>query len=370
MEHFAPRPADQVAGGDALGTARTLGPETPAGRGGGSGGCGGSERAVPCAHPDGRAAALEPHRTETNENQTETKVNKSETRTRTQKKPNPNQTPKQTQPQTIPPHRSLFPTNARLTYALQNDKRKRNHCDRDRGQTPGKLIQRRSGFLLRAPIKAPRNGSGVRRRDGRVGAGDAGPPAGCGRSALRCRGTARWSGRTGALRRLCGARPCRELPQPGRDPGPSVPRSAAPRGAATAPHRSAQPRAGSEAQGAPGVGARPDITVRTGLCGERKNKQTGKDGKRMENSRGSGRRLRYLPKEVVFAVKLAFSRKAFLCQIAFTFTALNTLHMPSPVQYIQQEPVQDWPFAACTVNHCLWLFLRVGYRRPRWQAKN
>lgn len=69
---------------------------------------------------------------------------------------------------------------------------------------------------------------------------------------------------------------------------------------------------------------------------------------------------RYLPKEVVFAVKLAFSRKAFLCQIAFTFTALNTLHMPSPVQYIQQKPVQDWPFAACTVNHCLWLFLRAG----------
>lgn len=32
MEHFAPRPADQVAGGDALGTARALGPETPAGR--------------------------------------------------------------------------------------------------------------------------------------------------------------------------------------------------------------------------------------------------------------------------------------------------------------------------------------------------
>lgn len=73
-----------------------------------------------------------------------------------------------------------------------------------------------------------------------------------------------------------------------------------------------------------------------------------------------GRGVRYLPKEVVFAVKLAFSRKAFLCQIAFTFTALNTLHMPSPVQYIQQKPVQDWPFAACTVNHCLWLFLRVG----------
>ena len=71
-------------------------------------------------------------------------------------------------------------------------------------------------------------------------------------------------------------------------------------------------------------------------------------------------RVRYSPKEVVFAVKLAFSRKAFLCQIAFTFTALNTLHMPSPVQYIQQKPVQDWPFAACTVNHCLWLFLRAG----------
>lgn len=75
---------------------------------------------------------------------------------------------------------------------------------------------------------------------------------------------------------------------------------------------------------------------------------------------GGGTTTRYLPKEVVFAVKLAFSRKAFLCQIAFTFTALNTLHMPSPVQYIQQKPVQDWPFAACTVNHCLWLFLRAG----------
>lgn len=87
MEHFAPRPADQVAGGDALGTARTLGPETPAGRGGGSGGSGGSERAVPCAHPDGRAAAPEPRRAETNENQTEATVNESKTRAHTKEKP-------------------------------------------------------------------------------------------------------------------------------------------------------------------------------------------------------------------------------------------------------------------------------------------
>lgn len=330
------------------------------------------QRAGSAVHPDGRAAAPEPQRTEINENQTETTVNKSKTRAHTQKKTKPNQTPKQTQPQTILPHRSLFPTNARPTYTLQNDKRKRNHCDGDQGQTPGKLIQRRGGFPLRAPITAPRNGSGVRRRDGRVGAGGAGPPADCGRSALRCWCTARWSGRAG--RGLCGGSaelgPAGSSHNRAATQARSIPRSATPRGAATARHRSAQLREDSEAQGAAGVGARPDITVRTGLCGERKNKQTGKDGKRMEKSRGSGRRWRYLPKEVVFAVKLAFSRKAFLCQIAFTFTALNTLHMPSPVQYIQQEPVQDWPFAARTVNHCLWLFLRVGYRRPRWQAKN
>lgn len=257
---------------------------------------------------------------------------------------------------------------------MQNDKRKHNYCDRDRGQTAGRLIHRRCDFPLRAPITARINGSGVRRRDGRVGAGDAGPPAGCGRSALHGRGTARWRGRTGALRRLCGARPCRELPQPGPEPGPQrSPQRGSPRrghGPGIAPRSPGRVRKRSCGRAAPGVGARPDITVRTGLCGERKNTETGKDGKRIEKSGGSGRRLRYLPKEVVFAVKLAFSRKAFLCQIAFTFTALNTLHMPSPVQYIQQEPVQDWPFAARTVNHCLWLFLRVGYRRPRWQAKN
>lgn len=191
-------------------------------------------------------------------------------------------------------------------------------------------------------------------------------------AAPRCTAGAQRDGAAGPG--LCGARPCRELPQPGPEPGPQrSPQRGSPRrghGPGIAPRSPGRVRKRSCGRAAPGVGARPDITVRTGLCGERKNTETGKDGKRIEKSGGSGRRLRYLPKEVVFAVKLAFSRKAFLCQIAFTFTALNTLHMPSPVQYIQQEPVQDWPFAARTVNHCLWLFLRVGYRRPRWQAKN
>lgn len=62
-----------------------------------------------------------------------------------------------------------------------------------------------------------------------------------------------------------------------------------------------------------------------------------------------------LPKEVIFAVELPFSRKAFLSQIAFALTALHTLDVPRSVQHIEQEPVQYRPLAACTVDHRLWM---------------
>lgn len=63
---------------------------------------------------------------------------------------------------------------------------------------------------------------------------------------------------------------------------------------------------------------------------------------------------KYSPEEVVLTVELAFPGEALLGQVAFTFTALDTLHVPGPVQHVQEEAVQDGPFTAGTVHHGLW----------------
>lgn len=70
------------------------------------------------------------------------------------------------------------------------------------------------------------------------------------------------------------------------------------------------------------------------------------------SSRDAGER--YSPEEVVFTVELAFPGEALLGQVAFTFTALDALDVPGPVQHVQEETVQDGPFAARTVHHGLW----------------
>lgn len=79
---------------------------------------------------------------------------------------------------------------------------------------------------------------------------------------------------------------------------------------------------------------------------------------------GSGPRGKYSPEEVVLAVELAFPGEALLGQVAFTFTALDALDVPGPVQHVQEEAVQDGPFAAGTVHHGLWFSrVRPGERR-------
>ena len=67
-----------------------------------------------------------------------------------------------------------------------------------------------------------------------------------------------------------------------------------------------------------------------------------------------GAQEKYSPEEVVFAIELAFPGEALLGQVAFTFTALDALDVPGPVQHVQEEAVQDGPFAASTVHHGLW----------------
>lgn len=85
-------------------------------------------------------------------------------------------------------------------------------------------------------------------------------------------------------------------------------------------------------------------------------------GPRGGSSRGGPGK--YSPEKVVLAVELAFPGEALLGQVAFTFTALDALDMPGPVQHVQEEAVQDGPFAASTVHHGLWFGrVRPGERR-------
>lgn len=86
---------------------------------------------------------------------------------------------------------------------------------REINSTPGRLSPPcpDNGTEKRERSSAPR----WPRRSGRCGAARGLRPL-C--VALLVHSAMERPGRTGALRRLCGTRPCRELPQPGRDPGP------------------------------------------------------------------------------------------------------------------------------------------------------
>lgn len=89
-------------------------------------------------------------------------------------------------------------------------------------------------------------------------------------------------------------------------------------------------------------------------------------GPRGRSGPGGARGKKYSPEEVVFAVELAFPGEALLGQVAFTFTALDALDVPGPVQHVQEEAVQDGPFAAGTVHHGLWFGrVRPGERSAR-----
>lgn len=96
---------------------------------------------------------------------------------------------------------------------------------------------------------------------------------------------------------------------------------------------------------APNAVASATLTSHPNLAGK---------GPRGGSSRGAPGK--YSPEKVVLAVELAFPGEALLGQVAFTFTALDALDMPGPVQHIQEEAVQDGPFAAGTVHHGLWFW--------------
>lgn len=111
--------------------------------------------------------------------------------------------------------------------------------------------------------------------------------------------------------------------------------------------------AGEEA-GAPGTWlpspkAAPNAAAAATLTSDPKLAGKGPRGRSSRGARG-----KYSPEEVVFAVELAFPGEALLGQVAFTFTALDALDVPGPVQHVQEEAVQDGPFAAGTVHHGLW----------------
>lgn len=50
------------------------------------------------------------------------------------------------------------------------------------------------------------------------------------------------------------------------------------------------------------------------------------------SSRGAGGK--YSPEEVVLTVELAFPGEALFRQVTFTFTALDALDVPGPVQHV------------------------------------
>lgn len=58
-----------------------------------------------------------------------------------------------------------------------------------------------------------------------------------------------------------------------------------------------------------------------------------------------------LPKEIIFAVQSALSRKTFLCQITLALAALHALDVPGSVQHVEQKAVQNRPLAAGAVDH-------------------
>lgn len=58
-----------------------------------------------------------------------------------------------------------------------------------------------------------------------------------------------------------------------------------------------------------------------------------------------------LPEKVHFAVELSVPGKALLGEVAAAFAALDALGVPGSVQHVEEEPVQDGPFAPGAVDH-------------------
>lgn len=58
-----------------------------------------------------------------------------------------------------------------------------------------------------------------------------------------------------------------------------------------------------------------------------------------------------LPEKVHFAIELPVPGEALLGEVAAAFAALDALGVPGSVQHIEEEPVQDGPFAPGTVDH-------------------
>lgn len=58
-----------------------------------------------------------------------------------------------------------------------------------------------------------------------------------------------------------------------------------------------------------------------------------------------------LPEKVHFAIELPVPGEALLGQVAVALTTLDALCVPSSVQDVEEEPVQDGPFAPGTVDH-------------------
>lgn len=60
---------------------------------------------------------------------------------------------------------------------------------------------------------------------------------------------------------------------------------------------------------------------------------------------------KFVPEEVSLAVEFSFPGEAFLGEITFAVTTLDTFDMPGPVQHIEKKAVQDGPFAASAMDH-------------------
>lgn len=58
-----------------------------------------------------------------------------------------------------------------------------------------------------------------------------------------------------------------------------------------------------------------------------------------------------LPEKVHFTIELSVSGEALLGEVAVAVTALDALSVPGSVQHVEEEPVQDGPFAPGTVDH-------------------
>lgn len=58
-----------------------------------------------------------------------------------------------------------------------------------------------------------------------------------------------------------------------------------------------------------------------------------------------------LPEKVHFAIELPVPGEALLGEVAAAFAALDALGVPGSVQHVEEEPVQDGPFAPGTVDH-------------------